>query len=444
MAISRNLIAAAGGIMLLATMTIPAAALLLALQRGPVVAQAPALNNTEIASIEQLLIDSAPGDVRNAQRRKLNLTNKELNLLLRYATELFGSDSGINGKIYLPGQTLRTEISVPVSTFIRPMWLNLRADFFSSGDRLQLASLKLGHLGIPGNLIEQLAARVEERFLGDVPAYIEILALLDSVQRIDIAEDQLSLDFMWEPSLIAQFRNQAQQLLISDSDQLRIARHHENLTHIISDIPESTRAIALSSLLGPMFASALTQSQPGDDPVAENRTLLLALAAYVNEEDISGWLREDLANRLTRPKLIEVRVQRRQDLAQHIVASAAIAASAGAGVAQVISNIKENYDARYRTGFSFSDLTANTAGVAMGSLATESRAMALEMQHRLSMLESDADYLPTLDGNRDGLSESDFNALYRQQNSSGYQDRVKEIETLVYQQPLFKGLAPDR
>jgi hypothetical protein len=443
MAVSRNLITTLGGIMLLVAVTVPAAALLLALQRGAVVPQAPPLNNTEIASIEQLLIDSAPGDIRNAELQKLNLNNEQLNLLLRYATELLGSDSGIIGRIYLSGQTLLTEVSVPVSTFIRPMWLNLRAEFFSSGDRLQLATLKLGHLGIPGNLVEQLAARVEQRYLGEVPAYIEILALLDSVQRIHIAEDRLDLDFMWEPSLIAQFRNQAQQLLISDSDQLLIARHHENLTQLVNAIPESTRAITLSSLLGPLFATALSESPPGDDPVAENRTLLLALAAYVNEEDISRWLREDLANRLSRPKMIEVRVQRRQDLAQHIVASAAIAASAGAGVAQVISSIKENYDARYRTGFSFSDLTANTAGMAMGSLATESREIALEMQHRLSRLESDADYLPALDGNRDGLSESDFNALYGQQNSSDYQDRVKEIEALIYQQPLFEGLPPD-
>ena len=248
---------------------------------------------------------------------------------------------------------------------------------------------------------------------------------------------------MWEPSLIAQFRSQAQQFLISDSDQMRIVRHHQNLSRIVNDIPESTRAITLSSLLGPLFAGALKHSQDGGDPVAENRTLLIMLAAYVNEENIAQWLHPDLAVNLANLKAIEVRIQRRRDLAQHVVASAAISASAGARVAQVISNVKENYDARYRTGFSFSDLTANTAGMALGTLATESTKMALEMQWRLSRLESDADYLPTLGSNRDGLSQSDFNALYGQQNGDDYRARVKEITSLIYQQPLFEGLVPD-
>jgi len=440
MAISRNLIAKAGGIVLLISVTVPVAALLLALQRGAVVSQAPSLDSAEIARIEQLLVDSAPGNIRSTELRQLNLSNQELNLLLRYATELIGADSGINSRIYLPGQILRTEVSVPISTLVRPMWLNLSAEFLSTGDRLQLSSLKLGLLNIPGNLVEALAYRVEERFLGSVPTYIEIQALLDSVQRIEIAEDQLNLDFMWEPGLIAQLRNQAQQLLVSESDQLRIARHYENLAQIIDGIPETTRAIPLTTLLGPLFAEALSQSRLGSNPLAENRTLLLTLAAYVNEEDMARWLASDLVAQLPQPRLIEVRIQRRQDLARHVVSSAAIAASAGAGIAQVISNIKENYDARYRTGFSFSDLTANTAGMAIGSLATESSEMALEMQYRLSNLESDTDYLPLLENNRDGLSESDFNALYGDQNSAEYQQRFQEIESLIYQQPLFEGL----
>ena len=441
MVISRNLIAKAAGILLLTSVTIPAAALLLALQRGAEVTQALPLNAAEIAEIEQLLVESAPGNVRSSELQVLSLSNYELNLLLRYATELISADAGINSRIYLPGQTLRTEVSVPFSNLIRPIWLNLNAEFISTGERLQLASLKLGHLSIPGNLVEALASRLEAQFLQNVPTYIEIQALLDSVQRIEIAEDQLKLDFMWEPSLIAQVRKQAQKLLVSDSDQLRIARHYENLAQIIEGIPATTRAIPLADLLAPLFASALSQSRLGSDPVAENRALILTLAAYVNEESMERWLRAELVDQLPRPRLIEVRIQRRQDLARHVTSSAAIAASAGAGVAQVVSSIKENYDARYRTGFSFSDLTANTAGMILGSLATESTEMAIEMQHRLSLVKSDAEYLPTLGDNRDGLSETDFNALYGQQNSAEYQKRIVEIETLIYQQPLFEGLA---
>lgn len=435
-----NLIIKAGGAFLLISLSVPIAALLLALQRSAATTQAEPLRNSEIARIERLLIDSAPGDVRNSELQTLNLTNDELNLLLRYATELVGADSGINSRIKLPGQTLQTDVSVPVANFIRPMWLNLSAEFTSTGDRLQLTSLKLGHLGIPGSLVEAFAARVEQRFLKEVPTYIEILALLDSVQRVEIDEDQLLLEFMWEPDLIAQVRNQAQQLLISESDQLRIARHYENLIQVIESIPVTTRAIPLTTLLAPLFSSALNQSQLGNDPVAENRTLFLTLATYVNEQEVTGWLHPQLTAQLSAPRFIEVRIQRRQDLAQHVTSSAAIAASAGVGVAQVISKIKENYDARYRSGFSFSDLAANFAGMSIGSLSTGNRETALELQRRLSTLKSDDDYLPPLGNSRDGLSETDFVLLYGQPNSAAYQQRVQEIESLVFQQPLFDGL----
>ncbi|MBT8145436.1 MAG: hypothetical protein KJN90_01205, partial [Gammaproteobacteria bacterium] len=182
MASSRNQITKAAGIILLISVSLPAAALLLALQRVAVVSQAIPLDTADIARIEQLLIESAPGNVRNSELRELSLSNQELNLLLRYATELVGADTGINSRIYLPGEILRTEVSVPISNLFRPIWLNVIAEFVSTGDRLQLSSLKLGHIGIPGNLVEALANSVEQRFLGDVPTYMEILALLDSVQ----------------------------------------------------------------------------------------------------------------------------------------------------------------------------------------------------------------------------------------------------------------------
>ena len=441
MIVSRDFIIKAFGAVLLIVLTAPVALLLLALQRNAEVPAAPPLSHAEISRIEQLLLDSAPGDVRNSELRSLSLSNQELNLLLRYATELIGTDSGINGRIMLPGQALHTEVSVQIANTFRPVWLNLEAEFSSTGEQLQLESLNLGHLEIPGNLVQALAAHVEARFLENVPTYLQIVALLESVQRINIAEDQLQLDFMWEPELIAQVRTEAQQLLISGPDQHRIVKHYENLAAIIDSVPVTTRAIPLSSLLSPLFASARNQSNLGADPVAENRTLLLAIAAYVNTQDMASWLEPQLAEQLPRPRYIEVRIQRRQDLAHHLVLSAAIAASAGAGVAQVISKVKESYDARYRSGFSFSDLAANTAGMAIGSLATENRESALEMQVRMSGITGDVDYLPALGSNRDGLSETDFNELYGAPNSPEYQRRVREMESLIFQLPLFDGLA---
>ena len=56
-------------------------------------------------------------------------------------------------------------------------------------------------------------------------------------------------------------------------------------------------------------------------------TLFQALAVYVNNESIAQLLGEDSAGSIQPAKFIEVRLQRRQDLAQHLVSIAAITAS---------------------------------------------------------------------------------------------------------------------
>jgi hypothetical protein len=133
-------------------------------------------------------------------------------------------------------------------------------------------------------------------------------------------------------------------------------------------------------------------------------------------------------------------LQRRQDLAQHLVSIAAITASAGADLAQMLSTTKEAYDARYRSGFSFSDLTANSVGLAMAQLSTRDESTARAMQERLANLGSESDYMPEVGNNRDGLSESAFNAMYTDSSSPEYQRRLAEIQTLINNKPLFAGL----
>ncbi|MCB1672252.1 MAG: hypothetical protein R3F41_04160 [Gammaproteobacteria bacterium] len=414
--------------------------LVLSLQRNASVVPAPALTSSEISRVEQLLVDSAPGDVNSSELRKLSLSNAELDLLLRYAAEMVGPESGIHTRIQLPGEHLIADLSVPVSVAFVPLFLNLSADFSSDNENLQLTSLKLGRLRIPGKLVNSLAEQVEIRYLQRQSGYREFLELLDSVKYIGIESDRLELDFLWEPGLLSQVRTQAQKLLISESDQRRIVSYQRTLSRLIDTIPASSRAISLSTLLVPLFEFARQESLLGSDPVAENRALLLTLAAYVNQEGIEQWLTPELADRLPKPRIIEVRIQRRLDLARHVVSSAAISASAGLGVAQILSSVKENYDARYRTGFSFSDLTANRAGMSLGTLATRSPELALEMQRRMVSVTGDTDYLPLLESNLDGMTEFDFAARYRDEKSSDYQLRLQEIDQLIAGLPLFHGL----
>jgi hypothetical protein len=180
------------------------------------------------------------------------------------------------------------------------------------------------------------------------------------------------------------------------------------------------------------------------NPVAENRAVLQALAVYVNDENIGQLIGTDAASTVTAANFIEVRLQRRQDLAQHVMSIAAISASAGASLAQLLSTTKEAYDARYRSGFSFSDLTANSVGVAMADFATRDPESALKFQRRMIALEAESEYMPPVGNNRDGLTEADFSEQYTDRNSDEYRQRLEQIQELIYQQSLFQNFNQNR
>lgn len=424
--------------LLVLLLSTPLIALLLALQGDAGVPVASPLSAEEVSRVERIIVENAPGSVSSTTEQTVGLDQEELNLLLRYAMELLQLDGVAGSSITLTEQSLRGQVSLPLWSTRLPVWLNLGADFTGVEQTLALESLQLGQLRIPARLVTGVLNRLRLSYLAGNPAYEDLRELAGSIRRISLQEDELRVDLLWEPQLIARIFDQARYFLITAEDQQRIIRHYQLLHDLIAATPESTRAISLNALLVPMFGAVMAAGGAATDPVAENRTLLLTLALYVNNEDLSQLL-GPLAEGLPRARTIEVRVQRRQDLAQHIATSAAISASAGAGLAEILSSTKEAYDARYRSGYSFSDLTANTAGVALGRLATADAETARIMQQRLATLTGEGDYLPGVGNNQDGISEADFNALYRD-NVEEYQRRLREIEALVYALPLFAGL----
>ncbi len=418
----------------------PIVVLLLSLQTGPSVAVEASLTRAEIASIEQLLLENSPQSPTNSGQQQVHLDAHELNLLARYGIEVLGLSPNWLAQASLADGLLTSQLSVRVTQRFQPLYLNLRAEFSVQQGSLHLDNLYFGELQVPQRFLQYALEQIREEVASSNSAYQDISELLQSVDSIAINDDQLTVMLNWDLELLSRITNQAQQLFISEKDQQLIAAHYLRIADVASTIPADLRAVSLNTFLIPMFATAHDNVVAGSDPVAENRTLFQALAVYVNDEDIAQLIGAEKAALLTPPRKIEVRLQRRQDLAQHLVSIAAITASAGADIAEMLSTTKEAYDARYRSGFSFSDLTANTVGVLIARLATQDRSTALLIQERLAQLTSEAEYMPTVGSNGDGLSETDFNAQYQDRSSQEYQRRVAEIETMVAEKPLFQGL----
>ena len=76
-------------------------------------------------------------------------------------------------------------------------------------------------------------------------------------------------------------------------------------------------------------------------------------------------------------------------------------------------------------------------GIQLAELAVTSEDSAREFQRRLQNLQSDTELIPLVGGNRDGLSQREFERQYQSRMSDEYRERIEDIDKEVAQLALF-------
>ena len=417
----------------------PFVILLLTLQTRPTIPENRPLTAREVSIVENLILSIAPESLSEPSLEDASLNTSDINLLIRHSLRMSGLSNKWNARVSTEERKIESTIDWgPLSEWMA-LYVTVKGSFLHRNGRLYLDQLSIGKLQIPKSWTAQLVKIIETNTLNLSTTFESIEQILKKVTIKSVADSEFQIQVIWEPELISELSDQAQRLFISSEDQERIIRHYLVINDLVTTISTDTRAISMSELLAPTFEAAYENSMAGADPQAENRTLFQTLAVYVNNEDISKLLGRDTAAELPRARFIEVRLRRRQDLAQHVASIAAITASLGPELAVLLSTTNETYDARYRSGFSFSDLTANSVGVTLASLAMQNKTSAIEMQRRLSELEAESDFMPEVGNNRDGISESAFNSIYADSSSSEYLERLNEIRETIEAKPIFQG-----
>lgn len=422
----------------------PFIAVILAYQSQPMVPQSTALSAADLSEVESLLLENAPRSTYQVTQQQVSLNADELNLLLRYGISTIDLKGHWAAELALANSAINTQATVGYEIAGFPAYFNLSAVLESNGRMVEIKQLRLGKLNLPASVIQFLLQRAQSTINSSSMAAVDLQALIDNVESLVITNDVVQAELQWDPVLMGRLSDQTQQLFVSDQERERVAYYYQVIGEIIAATPLDIRAISLNTLFTALFSEALARTDAGEDAVKENRALLQALAIYVNEEALDRFFGNEMSERLEQVKFIEVRLQRRQDLAQHVASTASITASAGADVAAMVSTTKEAYDARYRSGFSFSDLTANTVGVKLAVLATKDAESAQRLQRRMVALKTESEYMPATGDSRDGLSESDFAAIYQDRNSVQYREKMDQIESLVINTPVFvdMGLNP--
>jgi hypothetical protein len=400
----------------------------LLLDNTPAVEPSAAPRRTDLADIKSLFQKHDPRRQTPDVVHSIQLDEAELNRLLNYAVAL-RRVSGIAAELS-PGQaTLTATLSVPAlcpsgcNPFGR--YLNLSAEVAETPDGIQIQRLQLGSLPLPGALADWAARRIHGLLRRD-DTYA---AMAEAFSRVNFAENQATLDYRWSPELLARMERKSVELLIPPEDQARMLAYAGQLKTLLKRHPQGS-TVPLVSVVAPLFEQARLA---GGDPGMENRAALTALAAYLGGVSLPR-LFSGKQRSIHRAPPVLLSLHGRRDLAEHFAISAALSINGGSRLANAIGLFKEEEDAGKGSGFSFTDLAANRAGVRLGERATGDDAARIQQQ--LADARADADLLPDFRDLPEFMPQAEFDRRFGPVGSARYQKIIDTIDARLATHPL--------
>jgi hypothetical protein len=345
----------------LIAVALPVLLLLAGLQKEPLVPVGRELTAGDVARAKALIERYDPRGQTPGEVRSLELPERDLSLLLGYGV---GRLSPAAAEVDLrPGAaSLSVTARMPDNPLGR--YLNLRLDLAQVPGGIEVEGLEVGRLRIPGFVVRPLQGLVRDALAGDET----LAAVLGSVNGLRVTEDRLTLVYQWRPDLVDQVRARGGSALIDEADRERVLAYS-------AVIASATREglfggkMSLSDLLAPVFAAARERTAGGANAAAENRAAIIALMLYIQGVDVPRLLGEPADGRYD-SEARTVTLQGRKDFAQHFLISAGVAAAGGSRLADAVGLFKEIDDSRGGSGFSFTDLAADRAGVRFAETAT--------------------------------------------------------------------------
>ncbi len=392
----------------------------LMLDDAPAVEPPAQFRRTDLAWIKSLFEKHDPRGQTPDVVQSIQLDEAELDRLLSYAVELHRV-SGISADLTPGLATLTATLTVPPlypsgwNPFGR--YLNITAGVAGGPDGIRIQGLQLGSLPLPGTLADW-TARMAHRWLRRDPTYA---ALADAFIRVSFDENQATLDYRWRPELLTRIERKSAELLIAPEDQARMLAYAAKLDTLLKPHPRGS-TVPLVSITSTLFSYAL---QTGQDAREENRAALTALAAYLGGISLPKLLEGDSRSIRRAPRVL-LAIHGRRDFAEHFVISAALSANGGSRIANAIGLIKEEEDADRGSGFSFTDLANDRAGVKLGTRATGDDAA--RVRQLLATARSDADLLPDFHDLPEFMPQTEFDRRFGPVGGPRYQQMIDRID----------------
>ena len=337
------------------------------------------------------------------------------------------------GQIQVDANESRFNASITLPANPLGQYLNIEAVLLP-GNRVNLDSVTVGGIPIPGTLA-LYAMEMTGNYLTESDIASDLVAHVD---RVQLFPSRMLITVQPLDGLLKKLNTIKSGISVSKNEQLRL-RTAFYLKHLAQmPVARQNPNLSLVSYISPLFAEAQKQSAMREAD-KENAAAILALAVYTGHHRLANFIGDIQPNsdRAALPLYRPVLAGRR-DLTQHFVLSAGIKVLSDQGVSAAIGEFKELMDrGKGGSGYSFTDLAADMAGVRFAELATDP-VNAAAFQKMLAFNGSESLFFPPLDGLPQDLNKQQFVKVFGHVDSPSYRNTVDAIEQRIDQLQAYQ------
>lgn len=399
------------------------AMVMLAIDDQPMLTRQAALTPEAVDRARWLLARNDPHRMRAGVLRTIVVSQEDLDVATNYlANRYLGGSSQV---VLQDGRaTIRASVALPANPFGR--FVNLEATMRETTTLPRFEQLRVGKVPVPAFLCNGLLDFAMAR----LQASTDYSATADVIKQVRSRNGFLTVKFEWSDEVPGQIKA----ALVSSQEQTRWRSYQERLVHLTGSAG-ALRGMRLEQLLGPMMAMAAQRSVHSDS-VAEGRSALLVLAFYVNGKGLAALV--PAARDWPQAQRHRVTLSGRTDFPQHFMISAALAATAGSPLSDVVGLYKELDDARAGTGFSFNDIAADRAGTRFGELAVSGSAGLDHIGRTAAAGMQEFDLMPEVSDLPESLSHAEFLRRFGGVDQPRYREMMAQIERRIAALPLYR------
>jgi len=432
-------------LLLLLILTIPlglASLVVMSIGDSPAVVKRAAIANSRNADRVKMLVNKYRSGLKTqGEAVEIPVSGQDLESIIAFAARGVPS-ARADAQINAGGLEAQVTITLPVNPVGR--YMNLGFGILPSDEGLLLKHVTIGKTVFSARFLVPALSWGADLVLGQGSG--ETITSIVSAVRFE--DDVMIMTVTPGQDRTKKISNKLNELFdkVKDNEQLQIANpeivqiYYSRLQEVAVEIRGGY--VPLTKYIAPVFELAISRSAAGEaQTIIENQAAIMALAIYFGDARMKKLVGVSTGNYFAGSKLgsHNVTIKNRHDLVQHYLTSAGLQLATGAGIANAIGEFKEIADTlRGGTGFSFSDIAGDKAGVTLAEQASSSNT-AKRVQKMMANVKSESDFFPDITGLPDNMTQSEFENRYGDVESQTYRDLVADIDRRIAQVPVYRG-----